>query len=103
MMSAGLRRFAIYLFLGGALYHSIWMWVSRASLAQPLAAPLHFALLYAVPALLAVAGARLMGEIGGERTSLVRWLLVIALGVVVPLVALQLVGAAACLMSRECL
>lgn len=102
-MGTELRKFVICIFLGGLLYHWFWMLVSRTALSQPLSASVHLGLLYAVPVLLAIVVARLIGAIGGEATSFVRWLIVIALSIAVPLAALQILGAVACVISRECL
>lgn len=103
MMGASLRRLVLYLFVGGVLYHLIWMWATRALRAQGFPPALHVAFLYAVPVVLAILVARVSGVLPAGQASALRWLLVVALGLVVPLLALQLVGAASCLLTRDCL
>ena len=103
MMSGSLRRLVLYLFAGGVLYHLMWMWATRALRLQGLPPALHVAFLYAVPVVLAIVAARVSGVLAAGQSSALRWLLVVALGLVVPLLALQLVGAGSCVLTRDCL
>lgn len=103
MMSTRLRRLVLYLFVGGVLYHLIWMWATRALGLQGLPPALHVAFLYAVPVVLAIVAARVSGVLAGGQSSAPRWLLVVALGLAIPLLALQLVGAVSCVLTRDCL
>lgn len=103
MMGASLRRLVLYLFFGGVLYHLIWMWATRALRVQGLPPALHIAFLYAVPIALAIVAARVSGVFAAGQSSVLRWLLVVALGLVVPLLALQLVGAVSCVLTWDCL
>lgn len=103
MMKASLRRFALYLFLGGVLYHLMWTWAARALRLQGLSPAVHVAFLYIVPVVLAIVVARFTGALASEQSSVPRWLLVVVLGLVVPLLALQLVGAVSCVLTRDCL
>jgi hypothetical protein len=103
MMGASLRRLVLYLFVGGVLYHLMWMWTTRVLRLQGLPPALHLAFLYAIPLVLAIVAARVSGVLAGGQSSVPRWLLVVALGLVVPLLALQLVGAVSCVVTRDCL
>jgi hypothetical protein len=103
MMDTAIRKLVLYLFAGGLVYHSVWMWGAGALQARHLSGAWHVGLLYIIPLLLAVGMAWMTGVFKVDRSLLVRWLLVVLLGVAVPLIALQLVGAVACLISSECL
>lgn len=103
MMSASIRRLVLYLFIGGALYHLMWMLATRALRLQGLPTAVHVAFLYAVPVVLAIVAARVSGALAGGQSSVSRWILVVALGLVVPLLALQLIGAVSCVVTRDCL
>lgn len=103
MMNASLRRLVLYLFFGGVLYHLMWMGATRVLRLQGLPPAVHVALLYAVPVVLAIVAARISGALVAGRSSVPRWFLVVVLGLVVPLLALQLVGAVSCVLTRDCL
>lgn len=103
MMRVSLGRLVLYLFVGGVLYHLMWMWATRALRLHGLPPSLHVAFLYAVPVVLAIVAARVSGVLAAGPMSTLRWLLVAILGLVVPLLALQLVGAVSCVLTRDCL
>jgi hypothetical protein len=103
MMDTAIRKFVLYLFVGGLVYHSVWMWGAGALQARHLSGAWHVGLLYIIPLPLAVGVAWVTGALKVDRSPSGRWLLVVLLGVAVPLIALQLIGAVACLISSECL
>lgn len=50
---------------------------------------MHVAFLYVAPVVLAIVAARVSGTLAGERSTVLRWLLVLVLGLIVPQLALQ--------------
>lgn len=103
MRALNIRIFTLYVFIGGALYHSLWMCAVRMLHLQDLSHWWHIVLLYVVPILLTVFLAQVTGVLGGKQASMWRWVRVMVLGIVVPLLALQLVGAVACVLTDECI
>lgn len=103
MIEMQIRRLALILFISSLIYYPTWMWGSKIALSGQLHPLIHIGLLYIIPFMSAIIIAWKIGMLNSNYFKFSRLFLISIIGVVIPMIALQLTVGIACILSTECI